>query len=349
MATTRPATSRKSPARNKVETAGLPDEILLEMYYKMRLSRALDDRIWVLARSGEIGLAVSAHGHEAIQVGSVYALRKGYDWFVPYYRDGAAMIALGIKPRDIMLGFFAKAADPYSGGRTFPAHGSSRELNIFSGSSDIATQIPHGVGIALANKMRHEDRVTLTYFGDGATSEGDFHEAMNFAAVLRVPVIFLCENNEWAISVPRSRQMAVADIAAKAAGYGMPGVSVDGRDLLAVYRVTLEAADRARRGDGPTLVVANTYRFEAHTSNDPDRFYRTRDEVLQQRKDDPILRFRSFLMNRGLLNDEQDQDLGDRIAAEVEDATDFARASADPRPEDALLYVYGDGSNEVRK
>ena len=320
---------------------GLTPETLLEMYYTMRLSRTLDDRIWVLARSGETGLAVSSHGHEALQVGSIYALRRGYDWMVPYYRDGAAALALGISPKTVMLSFFARDADPYCGGRQFPVHASSKELNILSGSSDIATQIPHGVGVALANKMRKEDRVTLTYFGDGATSEGAFHEAMNFAAVLNVPVIFLCENNEYAISVPRSKQMRVQDIATKAVGYGMPGVSVDGRDILAVYRATKEAADRARSGGGPTLVVANTYRMAAHTSNDPDRFYRTPEELAEERKDDPLTRFSAYLKKHGLLTDAQDQEFAERAANEVDEATDLARSSPSPQPEDALLYVYG--------
>ncbi len=340
VATRQPATRRRR-TEEMVDTAGLPPETLLEMYKVMCLSKALDDRIWVLMRSGEVALAVTCHGHEALQVASVFALRRGYDWMVPYYRDGAAVLAMGLTPRDIMLAFFAKKEDTFSGARQFPNHFSSRKLNILSGSSDIATQIPHGVGVALASKMRKEDRVTITYFGDGATSEGDFHEAMNFAAVLKTPVIFLCENNEYAISVPRSKQMAVNDIATKAAGYGMPGVSVDGRDVFAVYRAVQEAAARARRGDGPTLVVANTYRVDPHTSNDPDRFYRTQEEIAEQRKHDPVARFSAFLKQHGFLTEEQDQDITARVAAQVDDATDYARSAPDPSPEDVFRYLYG--------
>lgn len=340
VATRQPATQRRR-ADKAVDTAGLSPETLVEMYRIMRLSRTLDDRVWVLMRSGEVALAVTAHGHEALQVASMFALRRGHDWVVPYYRDSAAALALGLTPKQSMLAFFAKAEDSFSGGRQFPNHFSSRELNVLSGSSDIATQIPHAVGIALASKMRGEDSVALTFFGDGATSEGDFHEAMNFAAVLKTPVIFLCENNEYAISVPRRKQMALDDIAVKAAGYGMPGVSVDGRDALAVYRAVKEAADRARAGGGPTLVVANTYRFVAHTSNDPDRFYRTPEEVAEERKDDPIIRFSGFLKQHGFLTEAQDQAIIARAAAEVDEATDYARAAADPKPEDALLYLYG--------
>ncbi|MSQ27239.1 MAG: thiamine pyrophosphate-dependent dehydrogenase E1 component subunit alpha [Dehalococcoidia bacterium] len=324
-----------------VDTAGIPPETLLEIYETMCLSKAMDDRVWVLAHSGEIALAVSCHGHEALQVASIYALRRGYDWMVPYYRDSAAALAMGLTPRDMMLAFFARREDSFSGARQFPNHFSSRTLNILSGSSDIATQIPHGVGIALASKMRKEDRVTITYFGDGATSEGDFHEAMNFAAVLKIPVIFLCENNEYAISVPRRKQMAIDDISNKAVGYGMPGVSVDGRDVFAVYRAVQEAAARARRGEGPTLVVANTYRIDPHTSNDPDRFYRDPKEITEQRKHDPVLRFSAFLNQHGFLTEEQDAAIAARVAAQVDEATDYARSAPQPVPEDAALYLYG--------
>ncbi len=340
------ATGRSVPRKRKASSAGppLPPETLLEMYYKMCLSRALDDRVWILAHSGEIGLAVSAHGHEAMQVGSIYAIRGGYDWVAGYYRDGAAMIALGVTPRQYMLAFFAKADDPSSGGRQFPAHWSFPELNVITRGSNVATQILHGAGIALASKMKREDRITITYFGDGSTSKGDFHEALNFAGLHKLPVIFFCENNEYAISVPRSKQMPIKDISIRAAGYGMPGVSVDGRDVFAVYQATSEAAALARSGGGPTLLVANGYRLTPHTSNDPDKTYRTREEFERfQHTHDPVPIFRRTLMETGVLDEAKDKAFAEKIAGEVEDATDFARNAADPVPEQALRYVYAEG------
>ncbi len=337
------ATGRSPRKRKPLDLAGLSHDTLLEMYYKMCLSRALDDRIWVLAHSGETGLAVSAHGHEAMQVASIYAIRKGYDWVAPYYRDGAAMIALGVTPRQIMLGFFAKADDPNSGGRQFPAHWSFPELNVVTRSSNVATQILHAAGIALASKMKREDRITITYFGDGSTSKGDFHEALNFAGLYKLPVVFFCENNEYAISVPRRKQMPIDDIAIRAAGYGMPGANVDGRDVIAVYNATKAAVDRARAGEGPSLVVANGYRLAPHTSNDPDRTYRTREELETFRAThDPIPIFRHSLQEAGILTQSLDSELQAKIAVEVDDATDFARNSPDPIPEDALKHVFAD-------
>ncbi|MDP2948257.1 MAG: thiamine pyrophosphate-dependent dehydrogenase E1 component subunit alpha, partial [Chloroflexota bacterium] len=201
--------------------------------------------------------------------------------------------------------------------------------------------IPHAVGIALASKLRGEKDVTIVYFGDGATSEGDFHEGLNFAAVRRLPVIFFCENNGYAISVPLSKQMAVANVADRAEAYGFPGITVDGNDVVAVYQATKAAVERARRGGGPSLIEARTYRLVPHSSDDDDRRYRSREEVEEWRGKDPLPRLKAYLQLLGALSHEQDDEIHRRVAREVDDATDFAEQSPYPQPEDALTNVYG--------
>ena len=321
---------------------GLSRETLHEMLYDMVLTRTLDERMWVVNRQGKAPFVISGQGQEAAQVGSVFALRRGQDWFVPYYRDLAVTVAAGMTARDAMLHLFAKADDPSSGGRQMPGHYGNKRLRI-SGGSVVATQIVHATGIALASVLRGEDTVAIAYFGEGATSEGDFHEACNFAGVRKLPVIFMCENNRYAISVPMGLQMATASVAHRAAGYGMPGVSVDGNDMFEVYRATRDAADRARRGEGPTLIEARTYRMTAHSSDDDDRRYRSRDEVAEWKAKDPIARFAEYLKAHGLLTDDEDAALRGRAKEAVEDATEYADKAPYPRVEDMLKHVYASG------
>ncbi len=198
-------------------------------------------------------------------------MRPGTDVWLPYYRDLGVVLTAGMTPYEVFLGVFAKADDPSSGGRQMPAHWGSRRLGIISGSSPIATQVPHAAGIACAARYRGEDTVVGCWFGDGATSEGDWHEGLNFSGIHRLPVIFVCENNQYAISVPQSKQMAVKDVASRAEGYGFPGVVVDGNDVLACYGAMKRAHERARAGEGPTLIECKTYRFMPHTSDDDDK------------------------------------------------------------------------------
>lgn len=322
---------------------GLRDKELLEMYDRMLLARALDERMWLLNRQGKANFVVSGQGHEAAQVGSAYALKRGVDFVLTYYRDHAVALTIGMSARDVMLGTLAKANDPSSAGRQFPAHYSFPPLQIVSVSSAVATQIPHASGIALASKLKGEEAVTIVYFGEGATSKGDFHEGLNFAGVHQLPVIFFCENNRYAISVPLSRQMAIEDVAERAKGYGFPGVVVDGNDILAVYEVTKEAVDRARSGGGPTLIDAKTYRFLPHTSEDDDRRYRSREEVEEWKRRDPIERFQRDLLQAGILTEALDQDARTRAAAEADDAVEFAEKSPEPDPKEVLRHVYFEG------
>lgn len=319
---------------------GLTDEVLLEMYRTMVLSRAVDDRAWLLTRQGKAAFAISGHGHEAAQVASAYALRRGYDYFLPYYRDTAVVLALGMTPREILLGVLAKAEDPCSGGRQMPSHWSYPALNIFTTGSPVATQVPHAAGVALASKLRREDRVTAVYFGDGATSEGDFHEGLNFIALHRLPVILVCENNGYAISVPARKQSAVPSVAQRASAYSIPGVAVDGCDPLDVYLATYEAAERARSGEGPSLIEARTVRLAPHSSNDDHKSYRPADELESCAAEDPIIKFRDYLLATGVLTQHQDDAMRGGIEAEVDEATDYADQAPLPRPEDALRHVY---------
>ncbi|TAK33045.1 MAG: thiamine pyrophosphate-dependent dehydrogenase E1 component subunit alpha [Chloroflexota bacterium] len=338
----------KSTAASAADTSrhmalGLSEQNLKEMYHKLLLSRALDERTWMLQHQGKAPFVISCQGHEAAQVGSAYALRAGRDWLLPYYRDVGVVLTIGMTPRELMLASLARAADPSSGGRQMPGHFGHARLRIISGSSPVATQIPQACGVALASKIRHEDDVTVVYFGDGATSKGDFHEAMNFAGIHRLPVIFICENNGWAISVPQHKQMAIRDVADRAEGYGFPGVVVDGGDVLAVYQSTKQAAERARRGEGPTLIEAKVVRITPHSSDDDDRAYRDRAEVETWKvTKDPIIRFRKYLMDAGILTEEEDKRLHERVTSEVDDATDFAEKSPLPRPESALEHVFAE-------
>jgi 2-oxoisovalerate dehydrogenase E1 component alpha subunit len=224
-----------------------------------------------------------------------------------------------------------------------PAHWGSRRLGIITGSSPIATQVPHAAGVAYAVRYRGEDAVVGCWFGDGATSEGDWHEGMNFAGIHRLPVVFICENNRYAISVPQSKQMAVEDVAVRAEGYGFPGVVVDGNDVLACYRAAKEAVERARSGGGPTLIECKTYRFYSHTSDDDDRTYRSREEVEAARHQDPLLRFGAYLRGHGLLDEGAEERLRAEVKAEVEEAVDRAWNAPDPDPSTLLRHVFAEG------
>ena len=316
---------------------GLSDEDVLDMYRKMVLARKLDDRMWALNRQGRVPFVVSVSGHEAAQVGAAHAIDPTKDWSLPYYRDIAFNIGLGVSPEDIFLGVFAKEGDPTSGGRQMPNHWSEPDLNIFTHSSAIATQFPHAAGIAYELKRGGSDGVVIVSGGEGSTSAGDWHEAMNFAGIHDLPMIFLIQNNLYAISVPESEEVA-GQIADRAAGYGMKGVSVDGNDLLTVYGATAAAVERARAGDGPTLIEAKTYRYYAHTSDDDDKLYRTREEVEEWRKKDPIPAFRRYLVEHRLLDTATEESIDDEATAVISAAADEAESAPDPT--DAMSHVY---------
>ena len=327
--------------RETASMAGqLADRDLVDMYRQMVLVRTLDERIWMLNRQGKAAIVASSQGHEAGQIGSVRALERGKDQFYIYYRDLAVMLDLGMTPVEIMSGFLAKAGEPLSGARQFPTHGAYPELGLVNLSNVVGTQIPQAVGAALSIKMRGEDGVVITYFGDGASSVGDCHEAMNFAAVHRLPVIFFCENNKYAISVPVSRQMAVDSIASRAAGYGMPGIEVDGCDIVAVFEATSEAARRARSGQGPSLIEAHVERYLPHTSDDDDTRYRPAEEIEEARKRDPLILLSGQLRETGLLTDDLDSEVRSEALRIVNEATDTVESAPYPDVADFGEHVY---------
>lgn len=326
---------------------GLSNEALLDIYYKMLVARIIGERMFILNRQGKAPFAITGQGHEACQVGSAYAIQAGKDWALPYYRDIGVVLTLGMTAREIMLGFFARAADPSSGGRQMPNHWSKPELRIVSHSSPVTTQFLHAVGIAYATKVRKEKEVTITYCGEGSTSQGDFHEALNFAGIHKLPVIFFIENNGYAITEPQAKEMAVRHVAERARAYGFRGQIVDGNDVLAVYQTTKWAVEEARRGHGPALIEAKTYRIVPHSSDDDDRRYRSREELEEWAKKDPLDRYKQWLLSQALLTEEQDEGLRAQAAAEVQEAIDFAERSPLPEPESALRYVYAETSGSV--
>jgi 2-oxoisovalerate dehydrogenase E1 component len=319
---------------------GLGDDDLLGIHRTILLARRLDQKIWGLNRMGKAAFVVSAQGHEGAQVGSAWAVRRGIDVVLPYYRDTGVVLTMGMSPYEILLAVFARPDDPNSGGRQMPNHWGSRERGIITGSSPIATHIPHAAGMALAAKMRGDDQVAVCYFGDGAASKGDFHEPLNFAGIHRLPVVFICENNGYAISVPLSKESAVENIAQHAHSYGFPGVIVDGNDPLDVYASTHSAISRARHGEGPTLIECKTYRYLAHTSDDDDRTYRTPQEVEAWRKKDPLQRMKQYLIEQRLLSESREQSLEAEIKAEIDDAAARAEAAAGATPDMAFTKVY---------
>ena len=321
---------------------GLTRDNLIDMYRLMAITRAVDERMWILNRAGKIPFVISGQGHEGAQVGLAYPLRQGHDWMVPYYRSVASLITFGMSPREIMLAQFARGVDPSSGGRQMPGHYGIKARNILSVSSPVATQLLHATGIAWAAKLQKTDQVVITYVGEGSSNQGDFHEGLNFAGIHKLPVIYVVENNGYAISVPMSLQSAVEDIATRGAGYGMPGVIVDGANVLDCYRAGREAIDRARRGDGPTLIEAKVTRLTAHSSDDQHTKYRSAEELESEKDRDPLPRFRDQLRAAGYLDDAAEDQMLAESRKVVEDSTDWAEAQSDPDPATAQQFVYAD-------
>ena len=323
---------------------GVDAGTLRTIYRHMLRSRLLDERMWILNRQGLAPFWISGMGHEAVQVAMALHLRPGVDWLAPYYRDLAMTLVLGITPREQLLAALARADDPATGGRQMPAHFSSRRLNIVSTGSAVATQLLHAAGVALASRMRGEDAVTVACVGEGATSEGDFHEAVNFAATHRLPVVFLVENNGYAISVPIAKQMPTPDVADRARGYGIPGVVVDGCDPVLCYLRCGEAVARARRGRGPTIIEAKVLRLTSHSSDDDQRRYRTTEALEAERQRDCLIAFGHRLAGLGVLTPSAAEAMRVELLAEVDQATLEAEAAPEPRPETALLHVVGEAA-----
>ncbi len=307
----------------------IPDELLLKMHRYLLLGRRFDERMLKLQRQGRIGTFAPIKGQEAAQLGSI-ALLDDEDWMVPAFRETAAELWRGRQMENILLYFGG-----YEEGGHIP-----EGVNNLPISVPVGSQMLHAVGIAWGIKYRGEDRVAITYFGDGATSQGDFHEALNFAAVYQLPVVFLNQNNQWAISVPRKQQTNSKTLAQKALGQGMPGIQVDGNDILAVYVATREAVERARKGGGPTLIEAVTYRMSVHTTADDPSRYREEEEEEKWAERDPLERFQNYLREKGLLTDERIEELEEEVDAEIRGAVEAAEKRMEGAPDPLLMFEH---------
>lgn len=328
------------------EQLGLSETSVVDMYKYMVLARKFDERCLLLQRAGKINFHVSGIGQESTQIAAAFALDRERDYFLPYYRDYGFVLSVGMTLKELMMSAFAKADDPNSGGRQMPGHFGSKRLRIVTGSSPVTTQVPHAVGVALSAKMQKKDIVSYVTFGEGSSNQGDFHEGLNFAGVQKLPVIFLCENNQYAISVPIKKQLG-GKVVDRALGYGFPGIRVDGNDAFEVYQAVKEARERAVRGEGPTLIEAMMYRLSPHSTSDNDLAYRTKEEIEENWKKDGIPRMKSYLMECGLWSEEQEAALVEEIKHELKIAIDEAESAPFPNPEDTLLHVYAnDGEGQ---
>ncbi|WP_307328195.1 thiamine pyrophosphate-dependent dehydrogenase E1 component subunit alpha [Evansella vedderi] len=312
------------------------------MYETMLLARMIDERMWLLNRAGKIPFVISCQGQEAAQVGAAMALDKEKDYVLPYYRDMGVVLRFGMTPKELMLSGFAKAEDPNSGGRQMPGHFGQKKNRIVTGSSPVTTQVPHAVGFGLAAKMKKEDFVAFTTFGEGSSNQGDFHEGINFASVHDLPVIFMCENNKYAISVPLEKQLNCENVSDRAVGYGIHGETVDGNDPLAVYEAISKARERALKGEGPSLIETVSYRLTPHSSDDDDSVYRAKEEVEAAKKIDSLITFGSYLKDTGVLTDEKEEEIRAKLRKVIDEATDYAEKAPYAEPEHALKYVYGE-------
>ncbi|WP_411967541.1 pyruvate dehydrogenase (acetyl-transferring) E1 component subunit alpha [Haloferax sp. YSSS75] len=324
------------------EVPDIDDETLVDMYRYMRLARHFDTRAVSLQRQGRMGTYPPLSGQEGAQIGSAIALAED-DWMVPSYREHGAALLRGLPLKQTLLYWMG-----HEKGNKMP-----EDANILPPAVPIASQIPHATGAAWALKLQGKtDRAVMVYFGDGATSEGDFHEGLNFAGVFDTPNVFFCNNNQWAISVPRERQTNAETIAQKATAYGMDGVQVDGMDPLAVYAVTQAALEKARNpteGEGrPTLIEAVQYRFGAHTTADDPTVYRDDEEVEKWKAKDPIPRLETFLRETGRLDDEKVETIEAEVKQQVADAIDAAESDPRPEPSDMFDYAYAERTPEVQ-
>ena len=307
----------------------LSKEVLIKAYRTMVLTRMADDKAVKLQRQGKLGAYPPSRGQEASQIGPAMALKEG-DWLLWAFREMGGLLWKGIPLSTLYLYWMGSEL-----GNVYP-EGS----NVTPSVVPVASQIPHAVGIAYASKLRKEKIVTLAYFGDGATSEGEFHEGLNFAGVFKTPNVFVCQNNQFAISTRRERQSASPTLAQKAVAYGFPGILVDGNDILAMYAAAKEAVDRARKGKGPTLIESYTYRMSDHTTSDDWRKYRTKEEVDTWQRKDPLSRFAKYLKAEGVLSDEGE--IEKEMSKVIEEAVAAAEAVPAPSRKDVFEHTYAE-------
>ncbi len=328
----------KDGKAQKGKDPNLPAAELKKLYRLMVATRALDDRGLALQRQGRIGFYLQSTGQEASHLGTAYAL-KDSDWLFPAYRQPGILLLREVPIEKIVSEWFGNSGDT-SKGRQMPVHYSFRQANFVSISSPIGTQLTQAAGAGMAARLRGDDTVFMTYCGDGGTSSNDFHTGLNFAAVYKAPVVFVCENNGWAISVPSAKQTASESMAIKADAYGMPGIRVDGNDLLAVIAATQEAVDRARKGQGPTLIETVTYRIASHSSSDDAARYRDAKEFEAWKKKDPIARFQQYLKHKKLWDEAFETECVEGAKAAIAAAVKQAEALPNPGPETLFDDVY---------
>ncbi len=316
----------------------LTEKDLLQMYRWMVLGRLFEEKTFELLKLGKlVGFHHPNVGQEAVDVGTCYKLRRD-DTIMPTHRGKLKYLMKGVEMKIMWAGMYGRRNG--SGKGIGPAsHSGDNAIGLLAGTGLIGSGIPISTGAALAMKLQKKDSVALHFFGDGASNRGDFHEALNMAGVLRLPIVYVCDNNCYAMTVAAECAMAIKDIAVRAAGYGFPGLVVDGNDVLAVYEATQEAIARARRGEGPTLIECKTYRFLGHSIGDPQE-YRTEAEVESWKKKDPVKRFEDYSRHRGLLDDNKVKEVYRSVSEEIEQAVQFAESSPMPVFEDALASVY---------
>ena len=336
----RSSTGTRAPPQHRA--LGLTDSDIQNLYAKMALVRALDERLWALNRQGRVPLVASCQGAEAASMGSALAaLTDGDCFFFPYYRDLPLKLMAGITPLQVMISHFGKAGDPFNGGRQFLLQGASLEHRIIQISNVVGSSLCQATGYALGCKTLGETMVVLASFGDGGSSVGECHEAMNFASIHRLPIVFLCHNNKLAISVPQKKQMAIENVADRAAGYNFPGYVVDGTNLLEVYQRTREAIERARSAlGGPTLLEFKVERLKPHTSDDDDQRYRTPEELEESRNRDPLVKLRNYLTETGLLSPDEEERIQLQAGQEVDEVTEAVEKAPLPDTDTLLDNVY---------
>ncbi|APC57199.2 thiamine pyrophosphate-dependent dehydrogenase E1 component subunit alpha [Enterococcus faecalis] len=323
-----------------LKKSGLSKEELIQAYRQVLRGRRLDERLWQLTRIGKTSFNISGQGAEVAQVAMAMAFDPQKDYFLPYYRDMTACLVWGMTSKDILMGSFGKEADPSSHGRQMPNHYGSKEHNIVSFSSTVSTQMPLATGVGYAAQLQKADFVALTTTGEGSANQGEVQEAMNFAGVKKLPVIFVVENNEYAISVPIEEQYANKRMADRAKAYGFEGVTVDGSDFTEVYLAFKEAVKAAREKKGPKLIELMVSRLTSHSADDDQSVYRSKEEIEEMKKNDAVKLFEKQLLEEGYLTDEDIAKIDEEIRAEINQATDEAEAMPDPVPTSILEEVY---------
>lgn len=321
-----------------LDDVGLDEAKAVQIYEDMSLTRAIDRMAWTLVRQGKIFFHISTTGHEGTFIPQLHTLTEG-DWVAPFYRLPAALHVRGVTPTEIFAQFFGSRLDP-SKGRQMPGHMGKRELHLFAHGSGVGSQFAVAIGIARALQYREKPAACIVYGGDGATSEGHFHSLMNFAGVYHLPVVVTVVNNQYAISVPRQRQTASPTIAIKAMAYGFNGYLLDGNDPIVMYYATSRLVERARKGEGPALIEALTYRLDPHSSADDDKRYRSEEEVQYWWEHDTLKRMRTFLTDLGLWDDEKEKTLQERIQTTVDEAVHQAEEAGLPEWKELFDEVF---------